>query len=194
MGHFVSRHFKGNLLVALLVFAGLAFSSCLKDRGDDIEADGGNQDCAHCHELPPDDAHMGCDSCHPFPVTTGAHGVHIFGGEHGQILECSDCHTIPQEWFDEGHLNAVVEVTFPEGIPVNDGSLDPHWDGYQCFDLYCHGASLTGGTDVAPHWNGAPRECDSCHGNPPPSPHPEEVQPFCSALQGGRAVDLLSWG
>jgi hypothetical protein len=51
------------------------------------------------------------------------------------------------------------------------------WNGSSC-SSYCHGSTLAaGGTATNPNWtkvDGTQSTCTSCHGNPPPSPHPQQ--------------------
>ncbi len=53
-----------------------------------------------------------------------------------------------------------------------DGAA-PAWDGAGCSASYCHGRFTGGKPANVPEWT-APRAnaCGSCHGLPPPKPHP----------------------
>ena len=56
------------------------------------------------------------------------------------------------------------------------GKLAPTLDTAtnRCGNLYCHGATLSGGMNVTPEWTKVGQGeavCGTCHGVPPPAPH-----------------------
>ncbi|QQR91003.1 MAG: CxxxxCH/CxxCH domain-containing protein [Myxococcales bacterium] len=136
-----------------------------------------------------------CSSCHgdsmsPAPPTgldgesattdraVGAHRSHL--GEdsvwHGRI-ECGNCHIVPAETSSPGHIDGdnVAEVTFAALATSNGAS--PEWNTETCSNVYCHGATLSGGSLTTPTWtlvDGSQRACGTCHGYPPPAPHPQD--------------------
>src|SRR5688572_25859014 len=63
----------------------------------------------------------------------------------------------------------------------------PSYEAGSCVDTYCHGDSFiggrpSGGNETQPSWalaREAPLGCQSCHGMPPPLPHPQGPEP-CS--------------
>src|SRR5690606_41028610 len=63
-----------------------------------------------------------------------------------------------------------------------DWSSDVCSSDLSCKDTFCHGGYFVGGRPsggslVTPNWldlSGKPAECGSCHGLPPPSPHPDD--------------------
>jgi len=133
---------------------------CLEAR-DEAEVDGGE----------------GCGRCHSEEGESAAHEVHVAGnGSFGRAMACGDCHVVPYGWFVEGHVDGIVQVEFVDGGLAYAGGMVPEWDGAKCTNVYCHGASLSGGTRVEPYWNGEGMEdgvtCGDCHGVPPPDPHP----------------------
>jgi len=154
----VKKRARISLGIAAILAASLCSAACLEVR-DDGEIDGGAEGCDHCH------ATLG-----------GAHAVHVDGsGAYSLEMGCADCHPVPDGWFVEGHLDAVVQVRFPEGTLATTGGLVPTWDGAVCAETYCHGASLAGGQYPLPRWTDSfpgGLVCDACHGNPPPDPHP----------------------
>lgn len=106
----------------------------------------------------------------------GAHRSHlnIDPGWHLQVA-CVDCHSMPDGVDDPGHLDGdnIAELTFSRRSTGN-GLVEITWDGSQCSNAYCHGATLTGGNLVSPIWTeptGEPLACDTCHGFPPLPPH-----------------------
>jgi predicted CxxxxCH...CXXCH cytochrome family protein len=75
--------------------------------------------------------------------------------------------------------NKVAEVTF--GGLAKTANANPTWNRKtaRCTNTYCHGATLSGGRRVEPVWTKVDKrqiDCDGCHGNPPPLPHPQNVQ------------------
>jgi predicted CxxxxCH...CXXCH cytochrome family protein len=100
----------------------------------------------------------------------GAHMVHLTGGSLRGAMACTECHTLPTV---NTHTSGTVELAW--GTLARTGGATPSWNGtaLTCAN-YCHGATLTGGTLTAPKWtNGsADTTCGSCHGSPPPAPHP----------------------
>jgi predicted CxxxxCH...CXXCH cytochrome family protein len=80
-----------------------------------------------------------------------------------------------------GHRNGLpAEIVF-SGLG-RTGGLAPVWtrDTATCSSVYCHGATLSGGTLKNPVWttvDSSQNACGTCHGNPPPAPH--EDNPDC---------------
>ncbi len=140
------------------------------------------ESCYRCHG----------DSLSPAPprglggvrVTTdmgvGAHRSHLAVTEastfHAPIY-CNTCHVVPEQDDSPGHLDDddnKAEITFG-GISINGGVTPIRNSAGSCSNVYCHGATLGGGTLKQPTWNivdGTQRECGTCHGAPPPAPHP----------------------
>lgn len=142
--------------------------------------------------LPDDDA-ITCATCHgtaesfaPPPgidpadstedIGVGAHQAHLVDGSLRHAIACGECHVVPESVEDEGHVDPLpAEVRF--GPLARAGALMPMWDREEasCSNIYCHGGNLSGGEDTAPVWtrvDGTQTRCESCHGNPPPLPHP----------------------
>lgn len=139
-----------SLSLIIIVVALFMVASCLEPRGDDLVDDGDGDRCGNCHEPPDDEVHKSCHRCHGFPVLTGAHRVHVEGGDFGREMTCDTCHVVPLDWFDKGHLNAIVEISFPDRLPVKNGEQDPTWEDNRCWNLYCHGGSSSGGRGSEP--------------------------------------------
>jgi predicted CxxxxCH...CXXCH cytochrome family protein len=120
-------------------------------------------------------------------IGVGAHQAHMQEGKVAKAIQCQECHVVPKNVDDPGHLPEGPDDTHAKvvfGTLAKNANLTPAWnrETAQCADTYCHGASLTGGTKVGPTWtlvDGSWAACDSCHGNPPPLPH----------LQGARWSD-----
>lgn len=140
-----------------------------------------------------------CHACHgteaspaPPPDTTGststespgvgAHQAHLVGTGLSRPLRCEECHVVPAQALAPGHPNGVTEVVF-SGMARAAGAQPSYAHG-SCGNTYCHDTRLlasgqsTGGLFQAPAWtrvDGSQRQCDACHGNPPPPPHPQDA-------------------
>lgn len=111
------------------------------------------------------------------PARVGAHTAHV-AATHAlsRPVACGACHLTPADALSPGHLDqATATVTFG-GLATQDGAT-PTWSraALTCAGAYCHGATLSGGGQTTPLWtlaDGTQRACGSCHGSPPPAPHP----------------------
>jgi len=120
----------------------------------------------------------------------GAHDTHLRSLNNiGKPVSCSDCHTVPATAFIAGHMDGSSlptwsnlaknkETTPGSAIPYTyaSGMLTPAYDSATgtCSATYCHGATLTDGTNTAPKWNETgyltgdrATDCAKCHGYPP---------------------------
>jgi predicted CxxxxCH...CXXCH cytochrome family protein len=97
-------------------------------------------------------------------------------------VACSECHTVPSGGDGAIHPDRLGEpapVVF--GLVATHDSASPVWDRETrtCAETFCHGSTLRGAsTRSAPVWthvDGSQRQCDSCHGNPPPPNHPQRT-------------------
>ncbi len=97
----------------------------------------------------------------------GAHQAHVATG----AAACEDCHPVPGAIASPGHMDGVVDVVFSESA----GGSAASWDrSTATCAVYCHGATLAGGTATRPVWtqvDGTQAACGACHGIPPPAPH-----------------------
>lgn len=116
--------------------------------------------------------------------TVGAHRAHLNAASTMfRAVECQDCHVVPENVGDPGHMDDgdnLAELTF--SALARTGGSQPEWNGDGCANTYCHGATLAGGTSVEPSWtlvDGSQSSCGSCHGAPPPAPHPAD--PNCGS-------------
>jgi predicted CxxxxCH...CXXCH cytochrome family protein len=169
---------------AALIVAAAAASlvpGCLEQRDD--AATPAARECAGCHgdperpgtllqrSAPPRDLFGNTESIYP---GVGAHREHVLGGDtHGGVA-CNECHVVPSDTRDPGHADTPLPAEVSFGALASHGGRIPRYsfDSRRCSDSYCHGASV-------PHWT-APRSsqqaCGSCHGVPPPPPHPQVEQ------------------
>lgn len=176
--------------------------SCQSCHGVDLGGTATVTGCADCHNGTVAPAWNTCTTCHggtnnttgappratwgndtPSDSTNariGAHTAHLSGASLGAPITCAECHLVPTDALGGTHLdgNGVAEVTFG-----GRAGLTASWNGASatCSSTYCHGSTLGGGTNTEPVWNGVGQaQCGSCHGTPPPSPHPA----VSSALTG----------
>lgn len=152
--------------------------------------------CAACHGFPPTTTALGGSSGLAAPATNalgsapasaGAHAAHVTS----QGMTCLACHNgysgkaMPSSTIDMGF--SVDGTTFPGFAGSASGgsftgtsglSSGYSWSGApgttvttsagaapSC-TVYCHGSTLTGGSNAAPSWTGgtAQASCGSCHG------------------------------
>jgi len=133
-----------------------------------------------------------CDACHstastnPFKsmagvtaatdVKAGAHTKHLIATvqvpQLSANIACSECHSVPATPVISGvHRNGTNNVSFGT-LATKGNSLTVTYTPATgaCSNTYCHGATLTGGTNKNPVWNDTAYlagGCGVCHGFPP---------------------------
>lgn len=119
-------------------------------------------------------------------VRVGAHGAHVTGSALAPPYDCGVCHVKPADALAAGHVDAVAAGDAPLATVTFAGiatqglaplGLSAEWNRTTatCASTYCHGATLSGGTLKSPVWttlDGSQAACGTCHGTPPPWPHP----------------------
>ncbi|NOY91661.1 MAG: CxxxxCH/CxxCH domain-containing protein [Deltaproteobacteria bacterium] len=135
-----------------------------------------------------------CDDCHgdetsPAPPLdlaghtatrergVGAHRSHLSSSDWHRQVQCEDCHLVPTEVDDPGHIDTPLPAELTWGtVPLQRGA-EPSFDGTSCSDVYCHGSRLDpGGTNTTPKWtvvDGTQGFCGTCHSLPPGGTHPK---------------------
>ncbi len=183
----VSRHSCAAALALALLAAG-----CKRGRARPI-AEETSSSCVRCHGLADAAAEpdrIGLARSAP-PRSTrgtvetsdrgvGAHRQHLVDGTIRRAIECRECHVVPTQV--EGHIDGSTgaqAVTFGGalGRARLPAGVEPRYDpeaagGPSCSNVYCHGATLGGGTHTSPVWtavDGTQTTCGSCHGYPPPN-------------------------
>lgn len=112
----------------------------------------------------------------PSLPTVGAHRAHLrIAPVWYKQIECTECHTVPANVGDPGHLDQPDDGSPADVIfgPIARGdNVQAEYNG-TC-GVYCHGVSMQGGDVTQPGWTqvGALTGCSSCHAYPPPPPHP----------------------
>ena len=117
-------------------------------------------------------------------LTVGAHTAHVKAGPLAAAIDCDACHVKPIGSSSPGHLDGGARMIVWGGVATAKGAT-PAWDraSATCSNVYCHGATLSGGSNVSPRWtavDGTQAACGACHGLPPPN-HPELVPGFTRA-------------
>jgi len=163
--------------MAYLFLSATTLVACLEVPDSDVymESDAGDG-CLKCHHT--SDEIDSCQDCHCNHNGNTAHQKHLDATLWGQPVPCTDCHAVPNGLFDGDHMNARVDVIFAEGSLARTGNLKPKWDGMRCSNVYCHGASLSGGSYTEPVWRGDKKAgilCGDCHGIPPKAPHVQQT-------------------
>jgi predicted CxxxxCH...CXXCH cytochrome family protein len=112
----------------------------------------------------------------------GAHLAHLapdayYGAGKGltTAVACTECHPVVDP---SKHPDRTLHVTF--GPLAAAAGASPVWTPatLTCATTYCHGSAAMGRTAAAPVWNrldGTETRCTTCHGMPPPSPHPDDA-------------------
>ncbi len=136
--------------------------------------------CDGCHGMngnfaPPRDT-LG-NTATTFPGV-GAHQAHVVGRGMARVVQCNECHVVPAQILATNHPNGTNEVRFTGMATINNV---PSYQNGTC-SVGCHNvANITeapgGGTATSPQWtlvDGSQATCTSCHGLPPPLPHPQQ--------------------
>jgi len=125
-------------------------------------------------------------------VGVGAHQAHLDpASTWHRPVECADCHLVPAEVGSPGHIDdddRTAELTF-SGV-AGAASM---WNGTSC-TTGCHGSAAFGGRNPEPVWtqvDGTQSTCGSCHGTPPPAPHPADSN--CAACHPTMEEGSLSF-
>jgi predicted CxxxxCH...CXXCH cytochrome family protein len=145
------------------------------------------EDCTACHgsgEDPAPPLDLG-GSSDPSSLGVGAHQAHLNVTGAAPVI-CADCHRVPTATADVGHLDTAAPAEIVWNGRLGAGGT---WDRAtgSCSNVYCHGSTLSGGTETTPEWTGGAPEaaCGTCHGLPPGSGHPNRTD--CDTCHGAVA-------
>jgi len=120
----------------------------------------------------------------------GAHDTHLRAlNSLGKPASCTDCHVVPAVALISGHMDGSSLPTFSNFVQNKEtfpGSVIPYTftssgivSAYNpatgvCSNTYCHGSTMSGGTDKVPAWTNGnyltgvrTNDCGKCHGFPP---------------------------
>ncbi len=149
--------------------------------------------CSSCHggarnAAPPRDV---LGRTEPGLPSIGAHQAHLGASLWHRDVRCEDCHVVPAEVDDPGHVDpSPAELTWSSVATA--GGVISTYDGGTC-TTYCHGPSLSGGLLTQPDWtrgDSTQAYCGDCHGIPPPPPHPQNVGADCSTCHPNAKAGL----
>jgi predicted CxxxxCH...CXXCH cytochrome family protein len=97
-----------------------------------------------------------------------------------RAVPCNECHQVPTRTLAPGHIDTALpaELDF-SGVALAFGAV-PKYSAGSCKDTACHGAMFpgghaSGGSLTTPNWttvDATQAACGTCHGLPPPRPHP----------------------
>jgi predicted CxxxxCH...CXXCH cytochrome family protein len=150
---------------------------------------------------------VSCTACHgqgtdPTPIPgqpgAGAHRTHVTGAGAARPVPCGECHTVPATVLEHGHIDTGLPPAVVFSGAATAGTAAPTYENGTCRNTECHGGSMpdgyaSGGSNTAPDWtvvDGSEDACGTCHGLPPPPPHPYgTLNPKCSACHGDIASD-----
>lgn len=138
--------------------------------------------CMNCHLLDPVANPNNCASCHAnppagsvYPNIAGSHASH---SALNVANICDACHsglglgTVDHLDRSRARTTTVQANPVSFGTLAKTGGLAPSYSSSgSCINTYCHGASLSGGSNKAPQWGqtGYLQGCGTCHGFPPPN-------------------------
>jgi len=128
---------------------------------------GGTMSCTSCHGgtdnltgAPP----LGLnDETSTNQLAVGAHTIHLEGGDYADAFDCSDCHNVPTNVTDNGHIDPdnIAELSFSA---LAGGQSTWNRITAECSNLYCHGNFTGGYVNNDPIWTGTDQaNCGSCH-------------------------------
>jgi predicted CxxxxCH...CXXCH cytochrome family protein len=143
--------------------------------------------CGKCHSMQGD-----VSTANPFYSTAipkvivktdakvGAHTSHLASVGSASVL-CLDCHGNVTLVSAANHMNGTTNFVWSDlathTVPTDPTNipLKPSYLNGTCSNTYCHGATLSGGTNKTPSWNSqtylpatlSPAACATCHGFPP---------------------------
>jgi hypothetical protein len=187
--------------VGIVIVVGLSCGACTDPR---TGAPNFEEQCTACHgdpgrtgdalrqSAPPAGIHLyGPAAAGAARPGIGAHDAHLDGSRLTRPVACTECHVVPlvdgqltsaaEEHMGtrrlEGDLSPLrAELTFG-GRAVAGGVNAAYDPATLTCTTYCHGDSLSGGSNVRPTWNAVGQgqaACGSCHGMPPTSAgHPQ---------------------
>jgi hypothetical protein len=175
------------MLAAMLLL--LAAAGCLAP--DPPAADS----CTSCHGTDEDGpappvALGGIDD--PDYRGVGAHQAHLQPAL-SEPIACTECHVVPAGVDDAGHLygndddTPLAEVGWSEAELANVAGAEPYDAETGSCTVYCHhaGDPAYGGSRTTIVFTEPGVSCTTCHGSPPPRPHPANDN--CSGCHGSAA-------
>lgn len=135
--------------------------------------------CTFCHGQPPPPSPLGNNTERRDSV--GVHQTHLVTQPLSTNVMCDHCHVIPKEVGDPSHNDGDGRAEIIFGGLAVAGQVKPVYNHDQktCTQVYCHGATRSGGALTTPSWSdesGEATQCHSCHGTPPLPPHIQNLE------------------
>ncbi|MEX0602217.1 MAG: CxxxxCH/CxxCH domain-containing protein [Bacteroidota bacterium] len=172
-------------------------------------APAGPENCATCHgsslsPAPPRDTKGNTDR---LSRGVGVHAIHVFGTSRAAAASCLDCHVVPGDVYDPGHVDtpSPAEVTFgplvrlatgvgtAQAVTPNPVLNTDNPQALRCTNTYCHGAFKNGNPGNEVFWNTEPSmtvACGTCHGDPSRATLAERALPRTTAQGGSHTTNL----
>lgn len=157
---------------------------------------GGPENCMTCHgrvnAAPPKDL---SDNVSPTVRGVGAHQKHLLGGIIGAPVACTECHQVPKNLLDAGHIDSVLraEARFDSTSKFFKANAIYNASNVSCNNTYCHGNFTNGNLNVTMTWTdttSAVTQCGTCHGDATKTDSEDKARPK-SISQGGTHPDKL---
>jgi len=200
-----SANFHGNYISS----TNWNLAECSQCHGNTYAGGIASPTCNNCHKNP--GGPEACNTCHgnfsntaqispprdtkgntdPKFAGVGAHSIHLTGITIAQNVACNECHIIPKNFSDAGHINQSGNASLTFGAFTNSGLSAAlyNYSTNKCSNTYCHGnfafnksksqyadvgfasgsLQITG-NNFQPIWNkvdGTQAACGTCHGLPP---------------------------
>jgi len=193
---------------------------CQQCHGSNFNGGTSSVSCLSCHSEP--GGPENCGTCHIIgedlngnTATTergvGAHKVHLQGNSKGRTVSCAECHNVPGDIYQQGHMDTVpnAEVLFSSyfaNIVTNKPATSDYdsqlqlftpnpaysYTNLTCSNTYCHGYFKNGNLTNTPVWNNSTSNaCGTCHGDPAKATSAERALPKTTA-EGGTHVNVLT--
>lgn len=209
-----SANFHGKSIKAL----GWNMKQCITCHGSNYAGGLSSPSCKTCHTQTA--GPEACNTCHgnlsdPSKIappgdlngntstsvaSVGAHSKHLFDNNFGAAVACAECHKVPANIYDSGHMDGTTQVIFGTISNKNTVSSPVYsFNDNKCSNTYCHGGfkfkksdaiashqyiyledQITG-NNFSPKWNnvnGTEAACGSCHGLPPKGHVPVDLK-YC---------------
>ncbi len=167
------------VVVLAAIVSALALPSCLKRR-DESKGDAELNRCTSCHgdaarsgdylrrAAPPKDLLQQTTPGYP---GVGAHEIHLNASSTHAAIACNECHVIPEAVDSPGHADDGPPADVLFGAIAKTGDRMPSYDPATrtCQSSYCHREAWS----VWSEPRNSSEACGTCHGLPPPAPHPQ---------------------
>jgi predicted CxxxxCH...CXXCH cytochrome family protein len=167
-------------LTVLVAAVGAFFVPGCLERRNEPKSDTEVTRCATCHgdanrsgdylrrAAPPKDLMQQTLPGYP---GVGAHEIHLNPSSSHAAIACNECHVIPSAVDSPGHADDGPPGDVVFGAIAKEGERTPSYDPATrtCQSSYCHRDAWAVWTEP----RSSNEACGTCHGLPPPAPHPQ---------------------